>query len=517
MTPLPTDLHKKLRSDPKACQTQSCSETRCHGQDVAKCQLQQVKMSGSMMDVHEASVRAAPLDGATPFGFTLDIIDLKLIVSSLSCDIATATSFSLRGEISEDEPFVLSPGSFGDSEKNIACVSRRTRGRCWTTPWMALSLTAPARTSLPLRVRSLCCASELAAAITVREEERKNTSEDPRDAVNTLIRAISSFRRRSTLLSRTTLRQFSLQWLMPQPSQAPRSRSLRRGCRADRQATMRAARCLHRWRSPVRAQTQSDEWRHAEPSAAHSFVSPCSGSLSRTSHRKDNNLLSKVKAESSQCVSSLRAEQADLVETEKSLTAVVIAHSRQSNNDDGESRHEVNSGVPSKRTGLYIRSAKRFITGCDDKERFSERIVKEFVNVLALVVMNEIFEGIESISQECIWQRTVEEIVDVLVPQVREQIVEVPHTIQQERVIAPIPLIFLRLSPRTLEPVKSSQELTSDGHIRESAQYLLCLARVAQRLTATTPPAKQMSLVRPQRRHLVRLCLIALRRNVQRR
>ena len=135
--------------------------------------------------------------------------------------------------------------------------------------------------------------------------------------------------------------------------------------------------------------------------------------------------------------------------------------------------------------------------------------------------MNEIFEGIESISQECIWQRTVEEIVDVLVPQVREQIVEVPHTVQQERVservFAPIPLIFPRLSPRTLEPVKSSQELTSDGHIRESAQYLLCLARVAQRLTATTPPAKQMSLVRPQRRHLVRVCLRALCRNVQRR
>ena len=131
-------------------------------------------------------------------------------------------------------------------------------------------------------------------------------------------------------------------------------------------------------------QIQLDEWRHAQPSAAHSFVSPCSGSLSRTSHRKDNNLLSKVKAESSRCVSSLRTEQADLAETQKSLAAVVIAHSRQSNNDDGESRHEVNSGVPSKRTGFYIRSAKRFITGCDDKERMSERIVKEFVNVLAL-------------------------------------------------------------------------------------------------------------------------------------
>ena len=76
---------------------------------------------------------------------------------------------------------------------------------------------------------------------------------------------------------------------------------------------------------------------------------------------------------------------------------------------------------PNKKTRFNIRSATRFITGCDDKERVSEHIMKQIVDVLFPVVREEIVEGIRSTSQERIRECTTEKIMDAPVSQVQER------------------------------------------------------------------------------------------------
>ena len=155
-----------------------------------------------------------------------------------------------------------------------------------------------------------------------------------------------------------------------------------------------------------------------------------------------------MKADNSEFASFLPAEKADLVEAESSLAAVVLAHSGQSS-DDGESRHDVNDGVLTKKTGFGFRSVKSFTTDCPDKddlhggvdqsvmfgytskERMSEVIVEQIVDVVLLVVMEEVVESIRSISQERLRQRTIEEILDAPVMQAQERIVEVVKVLPQ--------------------------------------------------------------------------------------
>ena len=71
--------------------------------------------------------------------------------------------------------------------------------------------------------------------------------------------------------------------------------------------------------------------------------------------------------------------------------------------------------------------------GYTSKERISARIVKQIVDVLLLVVMEETVESIWATSQDRIWQRTIDEIMDALGSQAKERIVEVAKVILRER------------------------------------------------------------------------------------
>ena len=78
------------------------------------------------------------------------------------------------------------------------------------------------------------------------------------------------------------------------------------------------------------------------------------------------------------------------MEAEKSLASEVIAQSQQSSDDDNgvcgarQCKMALWTSMPHKNTGTNIKSVKRVITGCDDEERMSERIVKNMVDVLSL-------------------------------------------------------------------------------------------------------------------------------------
>ena len=54
-------------------------------------------------------MRAATLDGSTPFGISFGGTHLEPSDTSSSSDLCAAPSFSLTGEISEDELSVLDP------------------------------------------------------------------------------------------------------------------------------------------------------------------------------------------------------------------------------------------------------------------------------------------------------------------------------------------------------------------------------------------------------------------------
>jgi len=71
--------------------------------------LQHVKMSGSILEYHEILVRAGPLDGAVPFGVSLDGSGFKPIDASSSSKIYVGPFFSMYGMISDDESDVWGP------------------------------------------------------------------------------------------------------------------------------------------------------------------------------------------------------------------------------------------------------------------------------------------------------------------------------------------------------------------------------------------------------------------------
>lgn len=71
--------------------------------------LQNVKIAGSQMENHEVLVRAGPLDGATPFGVSVDGGAFKPIDASGSSEFFVGQAFSLTGMISDDEPGVWGP------------------------------------------------------------------------------------------------------------------------------------------------------------------------------------------------------------------------------------------------------------------------------------------------------------------------------------------------------------------------------------------------------------------------
>jgi len=101
------------------------------GDKCAPAFLQNVKMTGSMIEGHEVLVRAGPLDGAAPFGISFDGSDFKPINTSSSSDIFGGPSFSLTGVISDDEPGVWGP----DAKLNMklgaleVTVKQHTEGR----------------------------------------------------------------------------------------------------------------------------------------------------------------------------------------------------------------------------------------------------------------------------------------------------------------------------------------------------------------------------------------------------
>ena len=71
--------------------------------------LQDVKFAGSMLKHHEILVRAGPLDGATPFGVSVDGAAFKPIDTSSGPEILVGQAFSMTGMISDDEPGVWGP------------------------------------------------------------------------------------------------------------------------------------------------------------------------------------------------------------------------------------------------------------------------------------------------------------------------------------------------------------------------------------------------------------------------
>jgi len=79
------------------------------GDKCAPAFLQNVKVTGSMIDNHEVLVRAGPLDGATPFGVSLNGSDFKPVDTSSGSEVFVGRSFSLTGMISDDEPGVWAP------------------------------------------------------------------------------------------------------------------------------------------------------------------------------------------------------------------------------------------------------------------------------------------------------------------------------------------------------------------------------------------------------------------------
>merc|ERR1719374_443716 len=81
----------------------------CGGDKCAPAFLQNVKVTGSMIDNHEVLVRAGPLDGATPFGVSLNGSDFKPVHTSSGSEVFVGRSFSLTGMISDDEPGVWGP------------------------------------------------------------------------------------------------------------------------------------------------------------------------------------------------------------------------------------------------------------------------------------------------------------------------------------------------------------------------------------------------------------------------
>ena len=64
-------------------------------------------------------MRAATLDGSTPFGITFGGTHLEPSDTSSSSDLCAAPSFSLTGEISEDEPSVLDPAANLQTENSL--------------------------------------------------------------------------------------------------------------------------------------------------------------------------------------------------------------------------------------------------------------------------------------------------------------------------------------------------------------------------------------------------------------
>jgi hypothetical protein len=81
-----------------------------YGGDVcAPAFLQNVKLTGSMMDGHEVLVRAGPLDGASPFAVSFDGGDFQPIDAARGFESFSAPAFSLKGMISDDEPGVWGP------------------------------------------------------------------------------------------------------------------------------------------------------------------------------------------------------------------------------------------------------------------------------------------------------------------------------------------------------------------------------------------------------------------------
>ena len=187
------------------------------------------------------------------------------------------------------------------------------------------------------------------------------------------------------------------------------------GCRAGSQGTTLTASCPHWRRPPTRATARalwmcSTIWwtmprlswmKCATLNQVLPTTSLCFGSLSR-SQTQESKALSKVKADNSEFAVSSQAEKADLAH-EKRLAAVVA------------------SEFANKKTGCNTRSAKRFITACDDKDRISERIAKHIIDVFLLVVLEEIVDCIRSISLERILQRTIEKIMDAPVSHVQER------------------------------------------------------------------------------------------------
>jgi len=79
------------------------------GDKCAPAFLQNVKVTGSMIDNYEVLVRAGPLDGATPFGVSLNGSDFKPVDTSSGSEVFVGRSFSLTGMISDDEPGVWAP------------------------------------------------------------------------------------------------------------------------------------------------------------------------------------------------------------------------------------------------------------------------------------------------------------------------------------------------------------------------------------------------------------------------
>jgi len=72
------------------------------GDECAAAFLKNVKMTGSMVDNNEILVRKGPLDGATPFGVSLDGSDFEAV--DTGSDMFVGRSLSSKGMISDEEP-----------------------------------------------------------------------------------------------------------------------------------------------------------------------------------------------------------------------------------------------------------------------------------------------------------------------------------------------------------------------------------------------------------------------------
>jgi len=103
-----------------------------YGVDVcAPAFLQDVKLTGSMMDGHEVLVRAGPLDGAAPFAVSFDGGDFQPINAARDFESFSAPAFSLNGMISDDEPGVWGPDAklYMKIGALVVTVKQHTEGR----------------------------------------------------------------------------------------------------------------------------------------------------------------------------------------------------------------------------------------------------------------------------------------------------------------------------------------------------------------------------------------------------